>query len=174
MKNILKFAGVCSLVLAVVAFILLLSVEAFHSTVAGAVIPFGGSLVIFGGDLTTAQKVVLGASTAKGSGLALVAWLSLLVGLFFAICGLVLPLLKKKKYDRIAGLLNICAALFFVLAGVFTFTGVSSFFTANGFDKVPSSVSNGGGWIVSGILAIVAGVIAICPAVVDFVDKKKK
>ena len=48
------------------------------------------------------------------------------------------------------------------------------FFTANGFDSVPNKCALGAGWVIAGILAILAGLVAIAPAAVAFLDGKKK
>ena len=43
----------------------------------------------------------------------------------------------------------------------------------NGGDSVPNNVALGAGWVIGGILALVAGIVAVLPAVADFLGKKK-
>lgn len=173
MKKILKYSGICSLLLAAVAFVLMLATPAVVAKSGSTSINFGGALAIFGGNIDNYQKLYLLADTAKGAPLALIAWILALIGLLIVCTGVILPLLKVKALDKFAGVLNLIAVASFVLAGVFSFIVVPSFFTANGFDKVPDSAAIGGGWVIGGIVYIVAGAVAICPAVADFLAKKK-
>lgn len=172
MKKVLKYSGICAFVLAVVAFILMLATPGVVAKSGSTSINFGGGLVIFGGALDGAQKLYLLEDAAKAAPMALIAWILILVGLLIVCTGIVLPLLKVKALERFAGVLNLVAVICFVLAGIFMFIVVPSFFKAQGFDSVPDSGKIGGGWVVGGILSIVAGAVAICPAVVDFIEKK--
>ena len=53
------------------------------------------------------------------------------------------------------------------------FLVVATVYGANGRD-VADGAAIGAGWVIGGILAIAAGVIAILPAAADFMAKGKK
>ena len=169
MKKILQFSGIISLVLAVVAFILMLATPAMLVED----VQFGGTLAMFGGDLSLAQKVYLVAGSAKLAPLALIAFILVLVGLIIVLAGVVLPLLKINALEKFAGILNLVALVCFVVAGIFMFCVVPSFTAANGFDKVPDGYNIGVGWVFGGIFAIAGGAFAILPAAAAFLGKKK-
>ena len=174
MKNVLKFSGLISLILAVIAFILMMATNSIEYVNGSTTLSFGGSLAIFGGALDTAQKLFLGTTDpAKLSALALLAWIFMLLGMLIILCGIVLPLLKINALEKFAGLLNLVAVILFVVAGIFMFCVVPNFFSANGFNSVPEHTGIGAGWVIGGILAIIAGGFAILPAVMDFLGKRK-
>ena len=60
----------------------------------------------------------------------------------------------------------------FVLAGIFMFLVVPTFFSANGAKDVPSNASIGAGWVIAGILAIIAGGFAFLPTLMKLLGKK--
>ena len=169
MKKVLQFSGIISLVLAVVAFILMLATPAMVVSD----VMFGGTLAMFGGDVSLAQAAYLVAGSAKLAPLALIAFILILIGLIIVLAGVILPLLKINALEKFAGILNLVALVCFVLAGIFMFCVVPSFTGANGFDKVPDGYNIGAGWVFGGIFAIAGGVFTILPAAVDFMGKKK-
>ena len=170
MKKYLKFAGAVAFVIGLVAFILLM---ATHSLVAkeNSGTWFSGISAIFGGGKASALGFE-GDSEAKLAWTALIAWILELVALLILCAGVVLPLLKVKALDKFAGILNLVAVIALVLAGILTFLTVPVFGAANDWSDTKDWLL-GAGWVVSGILAIVGGAVAILPAVVDFLGKKK-
>ena len=172
MKKVLQFSGLISLVLAVVAFILMMASPAVVYTSGSSTVSFAGTLAIFGGEVDLAQAVVLGASEAKVAVMGLLAWILVLIGMVIVLCGIILPLLKINALEKFAGLLNLIAVVCFVLGGIFMFIVVPSFFGAVG-NSAPDGTGIGAGWVIGGILAIVAGAFAILPAAMDFISKKK-
>ncbi len=172
MKNVLKYSGLISLVLVAVAFILMMASPAVVYKSGSTTVDFAGTLAIFGGKIDAAQMLVLGASEAKPSVLALIAWILILVGMIIVLLGVILPLLKVNALEKFAGLLNLIAVVCFILGGVFMFIVVPTFFGA--VDRsVPDGTSIGAGWVIGGILAIAGGAFAILPAAMDFISKKK-
>ena len=170
MKKYLKFAGAVAFVFALVAFILMM---ATHSLVAkdNSGTWFSGISAIFGnGRLALAGFE--GDSDAKLAWTALIAWILELVALLILCAGVVLPLLKVKALDKFAGVLNLVAVIALVTAGILTFLTVPVFGAANDWNSTKDWLL-GAGWVVAGILAIVGGAIAILPAAVDFLGKKK-
>lgn len=166
MKKVLKYSGICAFVLALVGFILMMATPAILDKTGLGTIEYSGVVAIFGHKSTGYLD-----PEYKAAALGLIAWILILVGLIIVCAGIVLPLLKVKVLERFAGVLNLVAVICFVLAGVFMFIIVPNFYGANGWD-VPNTAAIGGGWVVGGILSIVAGAVAICPAVVDFIEKK--
>ena len=168
MKKVLQFSGLIALVLAVVAFILMMATNAIVQTSGSVQVVTAGTTAIFGKDET-----LLGVTVhTNPSVLALIGWILLLVGMLIVIVGVILPLLKVTALEKFAGLLNLVAVVCLVLAGVFMFIVVPTFFGAND-TNVPDNAAIGAGWVIGGILAIAAGVFAILPAAAAFLGKKK-
>lgn len=168
MKKVLQFSGFISLLLAVVAFILMMATNAVIVKSGNFQVIYEGTVAIFG----KTEHTALGDLVTHPAPLALIAWILILVGLIIVLAGVVLPLLKVKALEKFAGVLNLCALVCFVLAGIFMFIVVPNFYAANNTD-MPEQAKIGAGWVIGGILSIAAGAFAICPAVADFLGKKK-
>lgn len=181
MKKFLQFAGLISLALAAVAFILMMVTPAVVGTTkllgSTTTTNLNGINAIFGkgSDLSTAELLWFGNSDGKIalSVTSLIGWILLLAGLVIVCLGVLLPLFKVNALQKFAGLLNLIAVCAFVLAGVFMFLVVPTVYGANGRD-VAENAAIGAGWVIGGILAILAGVVAIMPACADFMAKGKK
>ena len=176
MKKYLKYSGLVALVFALVAFILLM---ASHSVVY-ADNPanwYSGISAVFGNG--TAQIDVMGwsksgAVDAKLAWTALIGWILILVAMIIVLAGVILPLLKIKVLEKFAGVLNLVAVGALVTAGILIFFTEPAFGAANEWsEEAIKAWTLGGGYIAAGILSIVGGAIAILPAAVDFIGKKK-
>lgn len=169
MKTLLKYSGIISAVLAIVAFILLLVTPGVSGKNAVGSTDFVGAACIFGGDVKDGIVVFPCSGTWAG----ILAFILIIVALVILICAIVLPLLKVKAFTKVAGALNLVAVIALILAGIFAFCIVGAFTSVN-TDLVFKgyNYSIGAGWVIAGILSIVAGVFAILPAAVDFVSKK--
>ncbi len=175
MKKLLKYSGICAFVLALVAFILMLSTSALvyplertdDATVSGIHGIFGG--VVASLDLGIFGKVT-GSYNATWS--AIIAFVLILVSMIILLAGFVLPLLKVHALDKVAGILNLVAVLALIVAGIFLFIEKPCFAGANGWNST-DGWKLGAGWIVAGILSIFGGVVAILPAAFDFASKKR-
>ena len=170
MKKFLQFSGIIAAVLGIVAFILLMATPA---VMRGSDIVAKGVTVIFGKTETTNTIIGSFTSETKLAWSALLAWIFILVALLILLAGIILPLLKVNALEKFAGILNLVAVCLLAVAGVFAFISLAVFCKANGIDSVPEQWTLGAGWVIGGILAIVAGVIAILPAVVNLIGKKK-
>ena len=168
MKKFLKFSGLIALLLGVVAFILMMATNAVVVKSGNVQVVYAGTTAIFG----KTESTLLGDVVTKPSVLALIGWILALVALLIVIAGVVLPLLKVKALDKVAGLLNLIAVCALVLAGVFCFLVVPTFYAANE-TNVPDNAAIGAGWVIAGILYILAGLCAIAPAAANFMGKKK-
>ena len=169
MKKVLQFSGLISLVLAIVAFILMMASDAVIQPIAGNTqTVYAGTTAIFG----KTESTILGDVVTKPSALALIGWILMLVGMIIVCAGVVLPLLKINALEKFAGILNLVALVCFVLGGIFMFLVVPTFYAANEWD-VQDSTKIGAGWVIGGIVAIVAGAFAILPAAAAFLGKKK-
>ena len=175
MKTFLKFSGAIAFVLGLVAFILLMATVGVYSKVgSGSVVVItehAGTTVLFG------KNEALGLGVEKVTHcapLALIAWILVILALIILCLGVIFPLLKIKALDKFAGLLNLIAVICLVGAGILLFFAALNFAGANKVDSDNLKYFHlGGGWIVAAILAILGGVIAILPAVADFLGKKK-
>ena len=174
MKKFLQYSGIISAVLALVGFILLIACngvvfkgyESYTYYNAGATLFGSGKFSI--GD---SNGVIVSNFNGQPSGAALVAWIFSLVALLALICGVVLPLLKVKLSAKVFGIVNLCAVVLLVTAGIVVFFTVPSFKGNNGLSS--EDLALGAGYVIAGILYIVGGAVAICPAVVDFISKKR-
>ena len=167
MKKVLQFSGIISLVLVVVAFILMMATNAAMQVSGSLQVNYAGTTAIFG----HASEGLLDPEI-KLAPLALIAWILIIVGMIIVALGIILPLFKVTALQKFAGLLNLIAVVCFVLGGIFMFIVVPSFFGAVG-NSAPDGTGIGAGWVIGGILAIVAGAFAILPAAMDFIGKKK-
>lgn len=159
MKTFLKYSGVCAAVFAIVAFIMLLACNGVTydwggtTTIAGTVVLFGGKVGII---------------TFKLAPLALIAFILIIVALVIIIAGIVLPLAKVTALDKFSGILNLIAVAALIVAGIFVFISANNFASANDI----SSVTLTPGYVFTGIFAILAGVLAVLPAVANLISKK--
>ena len=156
MKKLLEISGFLALALAIVVFVLMMATPAIVTKDADVI--SSGVETIFGKDWHLAP-------------LALVAWIFVLLAILVICVTVVLPLVKKVKgLEKFAGLLNIFACLLLVLAGLFMFLTLTSWKSANLGNLGDPRI--GAGWVIGGILSIVAGVVAILPAIANFLGKK--
>ncbi len=179
MKKALKFSGIIAAVLAVVTFILLLATPGVYAKTSGlggdTIQNVDGVLVLFGGHRSAYGGWV--ETTYHASAVSLIAWILILVAMIILLAGFILPLLKVKALDKFAGILNLIAVCALVTAGILLFFSVPVFYQANKDGAIgvynQDAYHLGAGWIIGAILSIVAGAIAILPAAMDFIGKKK-
>jgi len=170
MKKYLKFAGAVAFVFALVAFILLMATVGVYSKSGSLRVDFDGIVVLFG----KTESTILGNAKTELAWTGLIAWILNIVAMLILCAGVVLPLLKVKALDKFAGVLNLVAVIALVAGGILLFFSAPAFAGANGVDGDNLKYYHlAAGWVVSGILAIVGGAVAILPAVVDFLGKKK-
>ena len=174
MKKVLKFAGIISAALALVGFILLMAtpVATFTVQIGGSksVTAWDGMNAIFGvGSVRNGDNASDFSGSLAWSGL--LAWIFALVALLILIAGIVLPLAKVTVLEKFAGILNLVAVGLLVVAGIFAFISKATFAAANDADA--GDLAIGAGWVIGGILFILGGAMAIAPAAVDFIGKKK-
>ena len=171
MKKLLQFSGLISLVLAIVAFILMMATNAMVNSSGNLQVVTAGTTAIFG----KTESTILGDVVTKPSALALIGWILMIVGMIIVCLGVVLPLLKINALEKFSGILDIVALACFVIAGIFMFLVVPTFYAANGVEAkdIPNTAAIGAGLVIGGILAIVAGAFAILPAAAAFLCKKK-
>ena len=153
MKQFLKFSGVIAFLLTVVGFILFMATPAI--TYKGDT-AFKGTEVIFGSKILFAE--------VKPSVLALIAWIFVLIAMLLLLCLVVLTFVKKDLLDKFGRIGSIIVALLLILAAIFSFFTVPTFYSANG-GSAPDGISLGVGWIIGAILLILAGGLTICPLI---------
>ena len=176
MKKFLQFAGLISAALALTAFIFMMAGNGLvYKASESTTYTVGGIRAIFGGEeqglLTTVQ--------IKPAVTALIAWILVLVALLILIAGVVLPLLKVNALEKFAGVLNLIAVGALVVAGLLLFFTKGAFNNANadviGGNKVTyyDDYNLSFAFVMAAILNVAAGVIAVMPAVVNFLGGKK-
>lgn len=175
MKKVLKYAGLCSAVLAVLTFIFMMAFNALEYKSGDTTTVVSGTRAIFGETVHGS----LGDVTYKGAPTALIAWILVLVAVIILVAAVVLPLLKVNALEKFAGILNLVAVGALVTAGILLFFTQGAYNEANvaviGETKVYgySDFKLTFGYVLAAILAIVAGVVAVAPAAVDFIGGKK-
>ena len=173
MKKLLQFAGLISLALGVVAFILFMATPAIVLSSGNTQYIYKGTVALFGSkEAVSVIGINLGTIETKPSILALIGWILLIIGIIIVCLGVVLPLLKVKALDKYAGILNLVAVCALVAAGILLFCSRAAFCSANNWDTDGANL--GAGWVIAGILSILGGVCAVLPAAVAFVGGKKK
>lgn len=175
MKKLLKYTGICSFILALIAFILMLSTNSleYHGEHTEAAI--SGILGTFGGVVASLNLGPLGtvSATYNATWSAVIAFILILVAMIILLAGFILPLLKIHTLDKVAGILNLVAVLALIVAGIFLFIELPCFVGAQNGNVKLDNWTLGAGWIVGGIMCLFAGVVAILPAAFDFLGKKK-
>ena len=167
MKKVLPFAGLIAFVLALVALILMLATNGVVVKSGNYQLNYEGTTVLFG-----SKETVLGVElVTKPSVLALIGFILLVVGLLAACASVLGGLLKVKALAKLGGLLALVAAGCFLVAGIFMFLAVPTFFGANDAD-VPNGAALGAGWVIGAILALVGAAFAALPAVLGLLGKK--
>ena len=154
MKQFLKFSGLIALGLALVGFILFMATPA---------ITYEGETAASGADVLFGRSTIL--VDIKPSALALIAWILILVALLALAFMSIMMFAKKDFYEKIGNLFAIIIAIAFILAAVFSFFTVPTYFSANGVDSVPDGYVLGVGWIIGAILVILAGGLSLLPVI---------
>ena len=172
MKKFLQFAGLISAVLAIAAFIFMMAGNALvYKASESTTYTVGGIRAIFGGE----EQGLLTTVEIKPAATALIAWILILAAVIILVAGVILPLLKVTALEKVAGLLNLIAVCALVVGGILLFFTQPVFNAANEsslgtlYDDYKLSFA----FVFAAILAIAGGVIAILPAAMDFMGKKK-
>ena len=79
---------------------------------------------------------------------------------------------KIKFLEKFGGIIALVAGGLLLVAGIFLFFSKAAFGAANDMGDGLKDYSLGAAWIISAILAIVAGVVSAFPAVAALVEKK--
>ena len=167
MKKYLKYSGIVALVFALVAFILLMATTGVFYKYGNTRYDYEGTVVLFG----ATRQTWLGETHIKPAATGLVGWILIILAMLVLIAGIVLPLLKVKALEPFAGIMNLAAVIALIVGGVLVFFSVLAFTGANDWDA--DNANLGAGWVIAGILAILGGLVAILPAAVAFIGKKK-
>ncbi|MCR5349512.1 MAG: hypothetical protein K6E20_00820 [Acholeplasmatales bacterium] len=167
MKNFLKYSGIIACVLALVAFIMVCACDAMktETTVLGKTYTTktsGMDAIFAKGDCDGADKALAG----------LFGFIFLLVAMVATIVGVVLPLIGKNMDAKIAGIINIAAAVLFILGGILILCTKNSWCDANDLEELKDDIDLTVEYAIAGVLAILAGCCCLAPAAADFMDKK--
>ena len=177
MKKLFKFAPLCALLLAIVAFILLLAGQALvhdyqvlgqnmHDFYSGPVVLFGqGEAAVLGTSVKYAAD-----DGIKSAWNAILAFIFIIVALVALLLSSIMVFVKIKALEKFGGIIALVAGGLLLVGGIFMFFTRDAFATANEVDLKDFML--GAPWVISAILAIVGGVVSAFPAVAAFVSKK--
>jgi len=167
MKKYLKFSGIVAALFAIVAFILLLATTGVYYKYGNTQYNYEGTVVLFG----ATKETWLGTTKIQPAATGLIGWILILAAIVILLLGIILPLLKVNALEKFAGVLNLIAVCALVVGGILLFFSRGAFCSANDWNADDAHL--GAGWIIAGILSILGGCLAILPAAVDFIGKKK-
>lgn len=167
MKKVLPFAGLIAFATAAVALVLMLATNGVVVTSGNLQLNYAGTTVVFG----KTESTILGDAVTKPSVLALIGFILLVVGLLASCAGVLGGLLKVKALQKFGGLFMLVAAGCFLVAGIFMFLAVPTFYGANDA-KVPDGAALGAGWVIGAILALVGAAFSALPAIMGLLGKK--
>lgn len=146
MKSIVKFSGIIALALSVLGFILIMATP---------------SLVVDGGIIGKANvSGIDGIFGDAAQWCGTLAWIFVLISII-VLALTILPMLKVNALEKFNRIFAIVAAVLLVIAGIITFIEASAANSEVGLGL--NAFKLGGGWIVSGILFIIAGLFSILP-----------
>ena len=174
MKKLFKFAPLCALLLAIVAFILIFathSIEYANGNLKGW---YDGPCALFGKgqDLSAWGGIsVAGEFEGKAAWNAVLAFIFFIVALVALLVSSIMVFVKIKVLEKFGGLIALVAGGLLLVAGIFLFFTLPAFAAANEWNS-QDNFSLGGGWVVAAILAIVGGIVSAFPAVAALVEKK--
>ena len=157
MKKYIPFLAICSFILGVVAFVLMMTTNA----VVRDSLAYEGTTVLFG---KTTNLYVVDVYT-HGAPVALVAWILLIVAMLTSAIASILPL-ALPKHKSLAGVANALTFAMLLTSGVLVLFTKNSFGSANGADF--SSWNLGGGYITASILSFVGAGTSAIPAAFAF------
>lgn len=185
MKTFLKYSGLLAAVIAIVGFVLMMTTNGLQYVTDNNTYTVAGSTLIFGATeqiemtLPIIGTIKLGEQQIAGSATALIGFILGAAGTAALILGALLPIIKVRALEKFAGLINLVALGALVVAGIMMFTAQPAFSSANVFTVFSQKVEIYKDftltftWVLSAILLIVGGVLAIFPAAMDFIGGKK-
>ena len=177
MKKLFKFAPLCALLLAIVAFILLLAGQALvhdyqvlgqsmHDFYSGPVVLFGqGDAAVLGTSVKYAAD-----DGIKSAWNAILAFIFIIVALAALILSSIMVFVKIKAIEKFGGIIALVAGGLLLVGGIFMFFTKDAFASAN--DAQLDGYALGAAWVIGAILAILGGVVSALPAVLALVEKK--
>ncbi|MBO4541091.1 MAG: hypothetical protein J5736_03860 [Bacilli bacterium] len=161
MKSVIKFSGLIAAVLAIVAFILQLATPAITNI----------NLLITTGSVSGTTAIFGKGDDSALAWSALLAWIFVLVSIV-ALCAVsILPLLGIKALEKYENLILFCVAGLLLVSGIFMFIVLPVWWSANGAGNNTAG-SLGAGWIVGGILSILAACCAGLKPASEILGKK--
>ena len=161
MKQLIKFSGIIAAVLAIVVFILQLASPAIT----------GANVFGVGNGTYAGTTAIFGNENIKLAWSALLAWIFVLIAILVLCAVSVLPLLGIKALEKFENLILFCVAGLLLVAGIFMFVTVPAFMAANGVTNYVNGTL-GAGWIIGGILAILAACCAGLKPASEILGKK--
>ena len=174
MKKLFKFAPLCALLLAIVAFILMFATKSVTYSNGNLKGWYDGSCALFGkGQSLAAWGGISVAAEFEGKAAwsAVLAFIFIIVALVALLVSAISVFVKIKALEKFGGIIALVAGGLLLVAGIFLFVTLPAFASANEWSST-DNYALGAGWVVAAILAIVAGVVSAFPAVAALVEKK--
>ena len=174
MKKALKFAPLCALLLAIVAFILLFATKSIEYTDGNVKGWHDGPAALFGKG--QAAAVLSGVSVVaefegKAAFNAVLAFIFIIVALIALVISAIMVFVKIKALEKFGGLIALIAGGLLLVAGIFIFFTLPAFASANDWNTT-ENFALGVGWMLAAIFAILGGIASACPAVLALFEKK--
>ena len=162
MKKILIFSWYIVTGLTLLAFILMVATPAIdHINYDDSHSYIDGIVALFGTKKTYDLFITTSTSVISPSPLGLIGWTLIILAISILIVQRFFYKPIRKIIGRFDFILNYSVCLFLLLAGIFAFCVVASFYAANGYNDIPNNTYIGAGWVVSGILLILASLFRL-------------
>ena len=172
MKKYLRFANLAAALLALVGFILIMATHIANYKNGNLTGYYEGANAIFGAGKVSSSyggTTVTSNFDEKLAWSGLLAWIFALLAILALVVVGVLPLLKVSALAKVEGFVVLGAAALLLIAAIFVFVTKSVFFSVNEYNATNFSV--GAGWVIGGVLFILAAAVAACPVVLKLLGK---
>lgn len=182
MKTFFKFSGLIAAVLAIVAVILMIATPSLYVVSGDNTYTVSGVAALFGEDIiASAGGFSANLGHINPGWAATVAWILAIVAVVALLVVSILPLLKIHALDKFAGIIAIAAAGALLVAGILVFMTQPAMNAANTTTnqvlgqtvktEAFKDYSLNASYVIAAILNIVAGAVAVCPAVANLIKK---
>lgn len=185
MKKFLKISGILAILIAIVALVLVMLTPALEYVGNNSTYTVSGTTLIFGATQNISMSIPLlgsislGERHINGSAFALIGFILGCVGIVALIIGTFVSFSKENGSRKASILFHLIGLGSFIVAGILMLAAQPIFSSANSFEVYGSKVEIYKDfkltftWVLSSILIILAGVLAIFPVFKSSVKKKK-
>ena len=166
MKKLSKFSYLFALPFTIISFVLMLATNAIINDKYKVDIFVPGTEAVFG------HKPISEIDPPSNpSPLALTAWILALVAILIIVLGVFLRFIYRDELEKAHIVLSFIAIICLILAGIFMFNVVSTFWSANDMGYPLKGTRIGTGWGVAASFYFLSALILLFPIVVSFADR---